>query len=239
MSITHEQTRVALAPADQWSRRARIVGWSLGLGWLALFLSLLALGEREASYDQLESGLRTGQISEVEETSTDFDNGSTGRESVSVRWRDGLISRTATLTHTSDPQAAAEARREGPARSVVNGSIADHLTALNPDVRVSQGEQRYPSFTVAGWQCTPVWPFLAYLALLIGTLGLIAGPRPWRATRWAWGWLVLLAPGVGVPAYFFFGGPVGRLRPHPPGRIWLTGGWAFLLALILGGAAGS
>lgn len=239
MSITHEQAHVALAPADQWSRRARIVGWSLGLGWLTLFLSLLALGEREASYDQLESGLRSGQISEVQETSTDFDGLSTGRESVSVRWRDGLINRTATLTHTSDPQAAAEARREGPARSVVNGSIADHLTALNPDVRVSHGEQRYPSFTVAGWQSTTGWPFLAYLALLIGTLGLIAGPRPRHATRWAWRWLVLLAPGVGIPTYFLFGGPTGLFRPHPSGRIWLTGGWALLLALILGGAASS
>jgi hypothetical protein len=83
----------------------------------------------------------------------------------------------------------------------------------------------------------PGWLGLFYLVLLAATLVLKGGPRPWRATRWAWAWLVLLVPPYGIAAYLVLGGPTGLLRPRDPRRVWLTGGWAFLLALVLGGAS--
>jgi hypothetical protein len=133
---------------------------------------------------------------------------------------------------------ARDARRNGSAEPVIVGSVEDHLAALNPDVRLTQGSLRGSTFSALDYEA-PGSVGLAYLVLLVGTLGLISGPRPWRATRWAWAWLVLIAPAFGVPAYFLFGGSTGLFRPRPPGRIWLTGGWAFLLAILLGGAASS
>ncbi len=76
-----------------------------------------------------------------------------------------------------------------------------------------------------------------YVVLLGATLVLNGGPRPWRATRWAWAWLVLLVPPFGIAAYLALGGPTGLFRPRDPRRVWLTGGWAFLLALLLGGGS--
>lgn len=238
MTITDEQPTDAAAPADRWARRGRAAGWILAVGWLALLMSLVAFGTRESSYDQLRSGIRSGAITEVQESSTDFEPGMSDFETVTLRWREGLISRTATLIHASGERAAKDARRDGQSDPVVVGSVADHLTALNPDLRVRTGERTYPAYTLSGWE-GPGWIGLAYLVLLLGTLVLIRGTRTWRATRAAWAWLVLLAPPFGVPAYFLFGGPLGLFRPRPPIRVGLTGGWAFLLALLLGGAGSS
>lgn len=239
MPIIEEQPTGDLgSPIERATRQVRIVAWSLALGWVCLFASLLTSAERESSYADLEAGIRAGEISEVQESSSDFGAGTTGYETVDVRWRDGLVRRTATLTHASSERAAAEARGSGADHPVVVGSVSDHLSALDPDVRINHVERRHPSFTINGWQ-GPGWLGLAYLILLVGTLMLMSGPRPWRATRWAWAWLVLLAPAIGVPAYFLLGGATGLFRPRPPARVWLTGGWAFLLALLLGGGAAS
>lgn len=239
MPIIEEQPTGDLgSPIEHATRQVRIVAWSLALGWVCLFASLLTSAERESSYADLEAGIRAGEISEVQESRSDFGAGTTGYETVDIRWRDGLVRRTATLTHASDERSAAEARRGGTALPVVVGSVADHLTALDPDLRVTRGERLLASMTISGWNASG-WHALAHLVLLVATLALISGPRPWRATRWAWAWLVLLAPLVGVPAYFLLGGATGLFRPRPPARVWLTGGWAFLLALLLGGGAAS
>jgi hypothetical protein len=67
--------------------------------------------------------------------------------------------------------------------------------------------------------------FLAWLAFLVG------GPQPWRATRWAWFWLGF--PPVGVLAHLLLSGPTpGLPAPRRPDRR-LTGGWAFLIYLVV------
>jgi len=71
---------------------------------------------------------------------------------------------------------------------------------------------------LAGW--------CAALALLLG------GAEPLRATRWAWFWL-LTVPYVGVPAFLLLSGPTPGLPGPRPGRHRLTGGWAFLLSVLL------
>ncbi len=118
------------------------------------------------------------------------------------------------------------------------GSVTDHLVALDPDVRIVEGRRWERSVVTYGWG-VPGLLGLLIIVLLVGTLSLIAAARPWRATRWAWAWLVLLVPTIGVPTYLLLGGPLGLLRPKPTSRLWLTGGWAFLLALLLGGGAAS
>jgi hypothetical protein len=242
MTITGEQPTADLsgraAAITRAVRRVRIVGWALALGWTALLVSVVTFGERESSYDQLEAGLRAGEVSEVQLIGELMPDDALGFESIGVRWRDGLRLRTATFSHATNERMARDARRNGSAEPVIVGSVEGHLASLHPDVRLTQGSHRGSSFSALDYEA-PGWVGLAYLVLLMGTLMLIAGPRPWRATRWAWAWLVLLVPLVGVPAYFLFGGPTGFFRRKDPRRIRLTGGWAFLLALLLGGASPS
>ena len=224
---------------ERTTSRVRVVGWALALGWLLLLVALVTLGHRESSIAHLEDGLRAGEIIEVEVVGELIPDGGLGYQGVELRWRDGLVVRTATLTHATNERMARDARRDGSTEPVIVGSLEDHLTALDPDLRVVlQGDRHGQTYTALGYQ-GPGWLGLLHLVLLVATLGLIAGPRPWRATRWAWAWLVLLAPAFGVPAYLLLGGPTGLFRPGHPGRVWLTGGWAFLLALLLGGTPSS
>ncbi|PUA82819.1 PLD nuclease N-terminal domain-containing protein [Nocardioides currus] len=236
MSITDDQLADATTAVARSRRIVRLAAATLALGWLAMVVCLLVLAARESSYDRLEAGIRSGDITQVHAHGTDYTGDLTGWETASVTWRDDLVLRTATITHASDEQAARDARRNDAPLPVVVGSLADHLATLDPDLAVTAAGPRYPSSTILGWQASG-WFVPAYAVLLIGTLGLIAGPRPWRATRWAWAWLVLLAPVVGIPAYFLLGGPLGLFRPREPHRVTLTGGWAFLLALLLGGSS--
>ncbi|OLT23438.1 hypothetical protein BJF81_11055 [Ornithinimicrobium sp. CNJ-824] len=76
---------------------------------------------------------------------------------------------------------------------------------------------------------------VAVLPAVVGVLWLLvlaAGPEPRHATRFAWFWLAL-SPLVllAVPAYLVLGA-----RGAQEGRRRLTGGWAFLLTLVLNGA---
>jgi hypothetical protein len=77
----------------------------------------------------------------------------------------------------------------------------------------------------------------ALLLTLCGVGLLVAGPEPWRATRWAWFWLVLTSPFVSVLFLLLSGPTVAVPGPRNPRRR-LTGGWAFLLSLPLMGALG-
>ena len=82
-----------------------------------------------------------------------------------------------------------------------------------------------------GWQVHNALGMSALLLFLAGFALLVAGPHPWRATRWAWFWLLL--PPVGVVVYLVLSGPTPGV-PGPRNPQWrLTGGWAFLLSLPL------
>lgn len=91
--------------------------------------------------------------------------------------------------------------------------------------------------TLVGWHVPSAlaWPLIL---LAVGSVVvLVAGPGPWRATRWAWFWLMSLP--VGSFAFLLLSGPTpGLPRPRDPRRR-LIGGWAFLLALPLEAVLGS
>ena len=59
----------------------------------------------------------------------------------------------------------------------------------------------------------------------------VNGPRPWRATRGGWSWL--LASPVGVLAFLVLSGPTPPLRAPPVTGRRLTGGRALLLSIVL------
>jgi hypothetical protein len=228
------RVRPVTAP-DGWTRRDRVAGWVLAAAWVALLLSALVTGQRTSTFADLEGQVAAGEVRTVEVVGEPLPDDAIGYGGVEVRWREGWVLHAAWVTEASSERQAVKARRSN-GDPVVVGSVADHLRGLDPDVTLTRGEHRSSSFTMAGLEA-PGWIGLGYLVLLVGTLALIGGPRPWRATRWAWGWLVLLVPPYGVAAYLLLGGPTGLLPPRDPRRVWLTGGWAFLLALLLGGGA--
>ncbi|MBB2892973.1 hypothetical protein [Flexivirga oryzae] len=67
---------------------------------------------------------------------------------------------------------------------------------------------------------------------------LINGPQPRWATRWGWFWLILNpALVVTLPLFLLASGPLRPTdHPEPPTGRRLTGGWAFLLAVIVLGS---
>lgn len=77
------------------------------------------------------------------------------------------------------------------------------------------------------------------MAVLVATLFLVVNaPRPRWATRWAWFWLVMSpALPVTAPVFLILSGPL-----HPTGTPTassgrrLTGGWAFLIAVVVLGS---
>jgi hypothetical protein len=226
--------------ADDWGRRDRTAGWVLVGAWIALVVAALLTGHKASDLDRLEGLVAAGEVTEVEVVGGfGGAEGWRGWGTAEVRWREGWITHTADVTEASDERQAARARRRDDSdRAVVVGGVETHLSVLAPDVRFTRGGFRSSSFDMAGLQ-TPGWVGLGYVVLLVATLVLNSGPRPWRATRWAWFWIVLLVPPYGVAAYLLLGGPTGLFRPRDPRRVWLTGGWAFLLALLLGGGTAS
>jgi hypothetical protein len=76
---------------------------------------------------------------------------------------------------------------------------------------------------------------LIALAVLVAlTATIIAGPEPRLATRWAWFWLVAYVWPAAV--VYLLLEPTAAWRREParaPGRR-LTGGWGFLIGLLLG-----
>lgn len=101
--------------------------------------------------------------------------GDTGYASVTARWDQGWFSYTAEVRETSGARGI-------PVRATLAG-IDDGLVVIEEDFPrgLIVGDRRVPSWL--GWSMLAVWLGLVFL--------LVNGPVPWRATRWAWFWLVL------------------------------------------------
>lgn len=96
---------------------------------------------------------------------------------------------------------------------------------------MTRATERSGGGELLGWR-TPAGLGLVALGLLLGWLCvLVAGPAPWRATRWAWFWLGF--PPFGLLAHLLLSGPTpGLPAPRDPERR-LTGGWAFLVYVVV------
>lgn len=73
------------------------------------------------------------------------------------------------------------------------------------------------------------WAGIAGLATFIL---LVSGPQPRLATKWAWFWLMGIGP-LGMAFLLLEPVPVW-LRDALPARQRLTGGWAFLITILVG-----
>jgi len=75
------------------------------------------------------------------------------------------------------------------------------------------------------------WPAVVGLGAM---LVLITGPQPRLATKWAWFWLAWAVPPLWAVFLLLEPVPVWRRTSVPARPQRYTGGWAFLLALLLG-----
>ena len=211
----------------------RVVRAVLALGWLLLAAAILLTGERSASMDSLLAAAASGDTHEVRVSGSPFGPVSRGFEVVQVRWADGPLHYDTQVVEAHPRRAGLRAGRRLGTDTVVTRDVGAYLAARTDGLRVTRGGPTTPSDGIGPWQ-VPSWVVLAALALWVATLFLLVnGPRPWRATRWAWFWLLFLAAPVGVPAFLVLSGPVAGLRGPRRSRL-LTGGWAFLLAVVVG-----
>lgn len=161
-------------------------------------------------------------------------SGATGYSIVDVVWRDGLLTYHAEVVHVRGRTNEREARSAaGDDVPLLRTSPTRHLQELQPGLTVSD-EQRTSHGELLGWR-VPSALALGAFGLFLGWLSfLVSGPQPWRATRWAWFWLAF--PPVGIIAHLLLSGPTpGIPAPRRPDRR-LTGGWAFLIYLVVAAA---
>lgn len=226
-----EETAAPVVPRRQlaWV----FIAWTLVATCLVLLGTILVAGERPASYAELRAAVADGRVDEIR-VGGGLVGQVEGSASANVHWRDGLLRRVTSVTEATSRR---DARSSGMRRPILDGRVDDELSELDPDLRATRSSEGGYS-EIGPWR-VPGWTGIASVVLYLGVLALLlAGPKPWRATRWAWLWLVGSVPIVGALAFLLLGGSTSLLPPARPERR-LTGGWAFLLAFAIHSAAGS
>ncbi|MGY2082109.1 hypothetical protein [Modestobacter sp. SYSU DS0657] len=226
-----EQAPAPIGPAP---RRARLGNpWTalrvvLAVGWLAVALVVVLTGQRAASLGDLRGAIADGRVDEVAVTEG-LEPGATGVAVQTAVWRAGPITHHTEVWAVSPGQQAPDGTRP-----VVPGDLADELRTQHPELRIAPAAERFSWSEVFGWRVSTWVGLVLFLGAVAVVFLLLAGPRPARATRWAWFWLSWNP--VGSLAFLLLSGPFPGLPAPRPGTRRLTGGWAFLLSLVLGSA---
>jgi len=186
-----------------------------------VLLAVLAAGAVQATLrpvdrtaDQLEAALAAGEVATMTiERPTVPTIGAVG-----VTWTgDGRPGRATYRFDSISDEPVDEGRR-----------LLAAAAASPRDVEVRQVEE-LPTRSTPAWQL-----YLGLGALVALPLALIAGPEPRLATRWAWFWLGVHAWPVAIAYLALEPTPVWDRRGLTAPERRLTGGWAFLLGLLLG-----
>ncbi|GAA4710247.1 hypothetical protein [Nocardioides conyzicola] len=225
----------AIAAPTTRQRRPRLgdlahcgIAWALLICCVALLVTGLVVGERTSSYGDLRAAVARGDVDSVVVTGGMAES-YIGRQDVTVHWRDGVFRYQAQVVE-QHPQRRTETRAGRPVVYSVEGDLAER----DAGVVVERRPHDFPEYNeVYGWRL-PEWTSAAtFVVGFTGLLLLISGPPPRRATRWAWFWLMWTAPPVGFLAFVVLSGVLSPRPPAQRGRR-LTGGWAFLLAGVVG-----
>jgi hypothetical protein len=86
---------------------------------------------------------------------------------------------------------------------------------------------RSPVEAALGWQMFGTATFVTLLLLVFG-------PQPRWATKWAWFWLAIAFQPLWLVFVLFEPVPLWIKQPLAQAASKLTGGWAFLIALLVG-----
>jgi hypothetical protein len=197
-----------------------VVAWVLVALWVVVAVLGVRNAVEESTYADLRAGLDSGEITEVTVVG---DFSSPGRGTVEVHWDAFPADRYAVVRAVGRRGDARVLRRTNP---VVRAPVAETLRAEYPDL-VLTTSNRSALDREPFWQAS-----IAFGAWLWTVLLVITTPGPLRATRWAWFWVIGILPPVGAIAFLLLGGPTGLVKEKPASRP-LTGGWAFLAALVV------
>ena len=164
--------------------------------------------------------------------------GSSGFSLVEVHWRDGLVARVGQVRQVRSDTPVSQG--SGSSERLVVGDLSGELSRAHPGLRVtSRPDTDRPSGisgTVLGWQVSGRLALVTAVVWLATVALLINGPEPWRATRWAWFWLIANPLGaIGSLAFLLLSGPTPLLPAAKVDGRRLHGGWAFLIALAVRG----
>jgi hypothetical protein len=180
---------------------------------------------------RLERDVASGEVTKVRSAGGLWSE-ATGFSVVEVHWRRGIFGYSTKVIEARPLSAASAGARDG-VTGVIGEDLGDRLAASQPDVQVVRVARWTGMSTelfglrVAGWMA---WALLIYFVTILWLL--VRGPEPWRATRWAWFWLMTLAAPLGMLAFLLLAGPTSVVSPPRPGSRRLTGGWAFLILLL-------
>lgn len=229
-------TRADDRPAPGPRRVLRVVAWVLLAGWLGTAVAAVLLGELASDVDSLRSAIAAGDVDRVEVTGG-LGAHARGSATIELRWSDHGLHYYAEVKQTRGKPPRGQAWHSEEADGRFTGNLADYLDPGDADLEIVHTDHSaagasatWAGFRLGGGQ------FGVLVGLLLATLGVLAvADEPWRATGWAWCWLILVLPGILAPAYLLLGGPTGVARPKRPAAR-LTGGWAFLLSLLIGTA---
>jgi hypothetical protein len=221
------------ASYDEWrTRRWRLTGLAFAILWLVTAVAVVLAGERRADLDTLLADVGEGSVTEVEIVGLPRDPDWRGRAQVTLEWRGRVLDRFA--------EVVVDTRRRPGSSEVgdqIVGDPARFLRSGAPQLALDVTYSNHTGFQEWREWRGPAWVAAMGLAAWFGTVLLAgAGPQSWRATPWAWIWLILFSGPLGAVAYLLLGGPLGMWRPRDLQRR-LTGGWAFLMAMVLFGGA--
>ncbi len=233
MQTTPEMVVGAAVP-DGWQQpRWRVIGRLVVLLWLAIAVVTTVSGERQSDWDDLQSALAEGSVSQVETDHPPLPGDWHGYSTVTLRWQGRFLHHYAEVVSVSGSEAFLSAQDET-APSLVTGDPVETLREIDPDVRITYATHESGiTWNQWGWR-SHGWRWMPPAAgFILGFVLIASGPQPWRATRWAWAWLFFFGGPLGVASYLLFGGPLGVGQPKDR-RPFLTGGWAFLIVMIFG-----
>jgi hypothetical protein len=154
---------------------------------------------------------------------------------VEVHWRSGSFAYSTEVVEARPVEAGRRAGARDGVTGVVGGDLGERLRRLQPGLRVERVDhQSGPSTHVLGRELTGWMAWVLIVVFLSTLVLLVLGPEPWRATRWAWFWLLTSAAApLAAVAYLVLAGPTSLVRPPREGNRRLTGGWAFLIASVV------
>ena len=230
------------APTE-WKARWLVCHGYLRLALLVAVLAVAAtvpvVSSRTASLAELQGAIEAGRVDEVS-VSGALPSGATGSRTADLVWQDGPNSRVTTVLHLSD---GSQVPPPGLANlDQVVGDLRHQLESWDGRATlrvVTAADIAAHGTSIAGWQL-PAWLVqVAQWLWVAAVLVLTTGPEPRWATRWAWFWAFISPLAVlAVPLFALASVPLpGRPAPRRPHR-QLTGGWAFLVVLVLGFGTG-
>lgn len=218
----------AVRSADdrRWDRaRAALVAC-----WIVVLAVLPFAGEKTADWSDVRDLVMSGKVTEVQ-VSHELPADSTGFATVEIRWRHGPLDYVTDVRQVRGDDSG-DATSTEDVSAILHSAPSERLLELQPGLRIDRHGDRFaPGVTTLGFQVPMILALVPLVLVLLGLAVLIAGPDPWRATPWAWFWW-LWNP-IGVAAFLLLSGPFpGLPAPRRPDRR-LTGGWSFLLMLVV------